>query len=226
MLILYKKFGYPCLIREDEQAAKARPGLARQLQQFKRTTRWVVRNWFAEERQKLLFRSGDAKGYALKRLGVCNHAAHINCLLSIPEKMRQAVDLEVLYLNGNKKADLGGAPREGDKVRLAKLDLRNKVTWSKKVRALPKQLLDELPQAEVLVSDAEEPKAAATRSGKRKSGDLGLELSTPPPSHDFVQPAVVCTNKKACTTKQPVLRIGMLSAKLKERFGHLCTETG
>ncbi len=36
----------------------------------------------------------------------------------------------------------------------------------------------------------------------------------------------VAGKKRACTEKQPVVKLtaGMLSARLRERFGHLCAE--
>ncbi len=57
---------------------------------------------------------------------------------------------------------------------------------------------------------------------KRKVAETG-RCSDRPPVGDFVQPLLVQHAKKPRTSQVPVLRIGMLSAGLREKFGHLCT---
>ncbi len=115
--------------------------------------------------------------------------------------------------------------KEGAKINFGKLSLKGKTTWTERVKPLSQRILEEFPGVEKLEVEYEGNCKHKSGGNKRKVGEVGV-LELKPPCHDFVQPAVVQHAKKACTFRQPILRIGMLSARLKERFGHLCTETG
>ena len=223
MYILYKKFGNPCPLQVKGCKAKAKPSLGRQIQSFKRGVRCFAKNALAEEAQKKFFSCGKAKGYALRRLGVTSHSAHINGIPSLNKEIWQQIDLEILRLNGNKQQVLGTKVAEGTEIQLAKLNLTKKNCWSARVKLLAKDLLGGFPEEKKLEVEEVSNANGKNKGDKRKVASLG-GVGLGAPLHDFVQPLLAKHARKAKTPEMPILRIGMLRGRLRERFGHLCTD--
>ncbi len=232
MFLLFRKLGHKNPVPEG-RAARAKPSAKKLIQLFKKQVRFFARNFLPDEGQKILLKAGGKKGYALKRLGILNHFAQVNCLIKLPEEARKELDYEILIVNGNKKKNLEHGLSERLQVKEGKLLLRNKSAWARRLRAFESEVLEKFTvekspaqtdlswlAASVLPDEEVEPAGGVTKK---------CRVSPVPCPHDFVQPVVVPRGRKrACTEAplkgQPVLRMSMLSAKLKERFAHLCAD--
>ncbi len=173
--------------------------------------------------------AGTKRGYALKRLGVTSRVAAIHRKVRMSERAQAHVDKEILRANGNLVKELESQTKGEKKVKAAKLTLKRKVRWTKSVTRFPEALLQDFLK-EVPKPEAEEEEvrggAAKEKEPKRKSLARVAALV-----HDFVPPPVAKGNKRKASTSAPpkeefVLRASMLSTRLRERFGYLCTETG
>ncbi len=203
--------------------------MGKQIQMFKVGVRRVNKVGVHGECKKYLC-AGIKKGYALKRLGVLSHAAAIRGKVRMSQRAQAHVDKEILKANGNLAKDMESQTRGEKMVKAAKLSLKRKVRWTKNVRRFPDALLKDFlekaprPEAEEELREG----AAKEQEPKKKKKSLARIAA---PVHDFVPPPVTKGNKrKASTSTAPkeelVLRASMLSARLRERFGYLCTETG
>ena len=140
------------------------------------------------------------------------------------ETTQKLITQELLFLNGNKIKDHGREIKDGATIRFSKLSLKGKTAWTQRVKTLAKAQLEEFPGAGSFKLEGckvESPEQEG-RGKKRKVAENG-RCSARPPVGDFVQPLLVKHAKKHSTSQMPVLRIGMLSAGLREKFGHLCT---
>ncbi len=224
LFVLFKKMGYPNPLDNGTRKASTRKSLASQIKAFKLGIRRLARDLLEDEEQRELFRVGKTKGYALKHLGVASHAAHINSMVKITDSIRDAVHQEDLFLNGNRIKNHGRMIKDGASVRFGKISLKGKVAWTSRVKPFTKEQLEEFEGVGSFKLEGEDngSRACEERGTKRKAWEVGRRVGEPP-RHDFVQPLLARKTKKPSTQQQPVLRIGMLSVKLKERFGHLCT---
>ena len=172
-----------------------------------------------------MFKSGLKKGKALKRLGVDGNAATIRAMVKIQPEAQKHLDYEVLRANGNKTSELNEHLEKKKKVVVQRLKLKRKCNWTNTVKRFPKKLLEDFDEAEEV--EAQPEKKAREEAGSRKGvGGLGRKRAPCPclPQHDFVQPLFKKVKHEA-SQREPVLRASMLSARLRERFGHLCTDS-
>ncbi len=111
------------------------------------------------------------------------------------------------------------------------LKLKHKVGWSKGIRRMPEDYKNFGP-AELLQTNKDfKAKAKGGRSEEKATRAASRKVEPAPPQSDRVGLVLAArgTKRKLCTTTQqelPALRLraSMLSAKLRDRFGHLCTE--
>ncbi len=114
-------------------------------------------------------------------------------------------------------------------MELKDLLLKNKVLWSKTVRRLAPVHTKELRQENLQkVASFQTAKGLKVLSRLRPRTRFARTLGLP--EHDCAK--LVYSNGRRNCTQAPLkgqpplkLRLGMLSAKLKAKFGHLCTET-
>ncbi len=134
------------------------------------------------------------------------------------------IDREVLRANGNKTADLDKNLKGQVKVVVQRLKLKRKCTWTQTVKKLPEKLLKDFGAAEQVKEEPELQlkKEAAKNEGLGRVGRKRAPC-TSLPQHDFVQPLFKKVKQEA-SPRELVVRTGMLSARLRERFGHLCTD--
>ena len=224
MYTLFRKLQYKPLL-EDKKGAKARPSVRAQLHAFKLGVRKVVRENVQDEDSKKFLKAGGKKGYALKRLGVLSHMPHVGSCVRMPEDVQREIDRDIVILNGTPIKKIGKQLKEGVDVKEGKLLLQNKSAWISRITRLENKLAEAFP----LKAPPEQTRGSEVPS-KRGGADKGsgqvsrsrLKARTlAPPVHDFVQPLVRHSQKRPFI-EETVLRTGMLSKRLRERFGHLC----
>ena len=161
----------------------------------------------------------------------------------MPDNIADKVDYEIRVIGGNDKKDLGQNTKQTQKVRQTKLLLRHKSGWIKDLKAFDKAELVALKShAHANGCPHEDDPSSTNASGinqhpQMKRQAAGGNHPLPPKSlkkakacvHDWVEPLVVSrVVKRPCTDPYPdrqvALRVVMLSAKLRKRFGHLCTK--
>ncbi len=134
----------------------------------------------------------------------------------------------MLKLN-NKAKDLDNLVKEGEgQVKEAKLVFKHKVLWCRGLAKFAEAVLKELPKSPTTEKKPEEKQSKV--GAKRSHAEVSAPRSkTAWPKHDFVQAPVVKSDRKhkktplATPKGEFVLRTSMLSARLRERFGYLCT---
>ncbi len=226
LFVLYKAMGNDDPIPQNGRGAKVLPSLEKQLKVFKAKVRKIGREGIKGVCGNYL-KAGAKKGYALKRLGVRNHMSALRGRIRMSEKVQMHVDKEILRANGNLLKDLESQVKGEKQVKFGALTLKRKARWTKGVKKLPKELLEEFLE-EPVKPEAEQHEEAPR---VRKPGNKRLSASVEAPVHDFVQPPVAKGNKRKANTEAPpkevfALRASMLSIRLRERFGYLCTDTG
>ncbi len=225
LFVVFKAMGYADPIPKGANEAKAQPSLQNQLQCFKNGIRKVAGEGIQGDCKKFLGASA-VKGYVLQRLGVTSHCAAIHGKINMSKRVQEHVDSEILRANGNKAKDLRSQPKGEEKITIAKLSLKRKVGWSNAVKKFPNDLSEEF-QLEAGKPEAELCETKTKLKGRRRKGPSRVVA----PVHDFVQPLVAKGDKRKASTPAPpkeefTLRANMLSARLRERFGYLCTEAG
>ncbi len=219
---LYKSMGYPFAVQQSGSKANARPNLRKQLYTFKLQARRIARK--LPEDSSELFKPGKKRGYALKRLGIENHFATVNLKVNLQEEDQRHLDKELLRAKGSKLKDLELQSRGRKPVKVEALSLKHKVNWSKGVKKFPEKSLKSWPEKEL-----PEVYKDWRRGVKRKPEPQNLKprsVKAPLPEGDEVKVVRAVAGQKRQCSVQPAfkLRAGMLSARLRERFGHLCTE--
>ncbi len=221
--------GNKCIAERKGCKATAKPSIGRHLQTFKLKVKRVGKKLFEDSAK--LFKPCATKGYALKRLGIVNHFAALGMVVKMTKEQKAHVDKEVLRAKGSKIKDLQ-EELEGKRSTVAcELKLKHKVSWSKGIRRMPEDFENFKP-AELLQTNKD---FKATTKRSRSKGQTPRAASKKvvpaPPQSDRVGLVLAArgTKRKLCTTTQqelPALKLkaGMLSAKLRDRFGHLCTE--
>ena len=230
--LLFKKLGGKDRV-EYGRAAKAKEGAGKKMQIFQRHIRFIAKHCLVRDEQRKLFKPGTKKGYALRRLRIQNHMATLNLRSNLPEEARGEIDCEILIANGNRREEVGAKPSAGMQGKDKKLLLKSKGGWIEALKVFKPEVTKKFHLADVtLFSNLQwlrtrkclDTKAEVSPKVPKRPG-----LSHRPCVHDFVQPIVASRGvKRACTDApqrgRPILRIGMLNARLKERFAHLCTD--
>ena len=152
--------------------------------------------------------------------------------MKLAAEAQRHLDKEVLRAKGGKLRDLEQQASGEHEVESKELTTKNKTLWSKTVKRLPVGLAQKL--LEEKLQQTEECQSRKAREAK-KAVSCRLHFRRPParnlrlPEHDNTQ-IVYVKGKRNCTpaprTGEPLpkLRRGMLSAKLRDRFSHLCIE--
>ncbi len=131
----------------------------------------------------------------------------------------------MLRLKGSKSRDLEEESRGRKEVVQEKLSLKYKTFWSRSVKRLPDKVLKEWPEAELQEINKDWVKGTKQKSwteeGEARSAKHKL------PETDEVKVVLTVAGKRRLCREFPPLKIraGMLSARLKVKFGYLCTET-
>ncbi len=142
--------------------------------------------------------------------------------------MQIHVDKEILRANGNLLKDLESQVRGEKEVKCAELTLKRKTRWTKGVKKFPVELLEHF-LAEATQPEMEHDEEVPEKEKRLNTKKLLARVEAP--VHDFVQPPVDRGTKRKACAEAPhkevfVLRASMLSTRLRERFGYLCTDTG
>ena len=172
-------------------------------------------------------KASKKKGKALQRLGVDSATPAIRGTVKLNLETQKHLDKEILRANGNKVTNLQKNLEGEEKVAVHRLKLKKKCSWTQTVKRLPEVLRRDfvVPQRQVQQPSQSRKEGAAAAKGL---GGLGSGrkrvVDTSLPKHDFVQPLFKKAKQQA-SQRELVVTIGMLSAKLREKFSHLCTET-
>ncbi len=133
------------------------------------------------------------------------------------------LDKELLRLEGSNAKDLEAEASGEKEVAMERLKLNHKASWSRTVKKLPEKELKEWPEEELPEAEVE------VKKGVKRKADCDKAKSAKPklPEDDGLKVVLaVAGRKRLCKENPPLkIRVGMLSARLKERFGYLCTET-
>ncbi len=225
LYILYKSLGYRCAAEAPSTKAKAKPSIGAHMKAFKLAVRKIVRQEF-EGNDRDFFKPGAKKGYALRRIGINNHFPMLNLKPNISDEIQKHLDKEMLRANRSRIKDLKEQVEGHKEVEVKDLVLKHKALWSKAVRSLPDELRKEFKEVSLRNKKS---KAAVKTCRRLRRGVARSRVAKPRlPEHDCAK--LVCsTGKRLC---QPALQRGqlalklspgMLSAKLRAKFGHLCT---
>ena len=131
----------------------------------------------------------------------------------------------MLRLKGSKSRDLEEESRGNKEVAQEKLPLKYKTFWSRSVKRLPEKVLEEWPEAELQEVNKDWGKATKQKSWPEEG--IARSAKHKPPETDEAKVVLTVAGKRRLCREFPPqkIRAGMLSARLRERYGYLCTET-
>ena len=164
----------------------------------------------------------------LLRLGIKNFLPSIKGKVVVTKNCQKAVDKELLRAKGSKLKELVGQ-LEGEKsVPEAKLSLKHKVAWASRVQKLSKEEAKNFEEVALRpeVTFAEDVEARGLGSGSAKSRgaqSLGVKRLLLPEGDEII-PKRRCTKAAQKGKLDLNIRSSMLSAGLRSRFKHLCTD--
>ncbi len=227
LFTLYKLLGHKCPIKDPEQKAKKKTGLGAKVHCFKLAVRRTAREAM-QSRDEELFKAGKSKKPPLLRLGIKNFLPGIRGKVVVTKSCQKAVDKELLRAKGSKLKELVGQ-LEGEKsVPEAKLSLKHKVAWASRVQKSSKEEAKNFEEVALRpeVTFAEDVEARGLGSGSAKSRgaqSLGVKRLLLPEGDEII-PKRRCTKAAQKGKLDLNIRSSMLSAGLRSRFKHLCTD--
>ena len=227
LFTLYKLLGHKCPIKDPKQKAKKKAGLGAKLQHFKLAVRRTAREAM-QVRDAELFKAGKDKKPPLLRLGITSWIPSIKGKAVLTKSCQKAVDEEVLKAKGSKLKDLPGQLAGTKSVPEAKLSLKSKVAWASRVKELGPEEAEHFTKVALRpeVTFAEEVEARRLGSGSarsRSATSLGAKRLLLPTGDENI-PKRRCTKATKKRKLDLNIRSSMLSAGLKSRFKHLCTD--
>ncbi len=227
---LYKALVHPCAVADPKRSAQARPSLGKQLQTFKLTVRRVAKQKLCQKDKELL-KVCTHRGYALERLGISNHAAMVASVVKVSREAQRHLDRELLKANGSKRTEVEEQLKGEKDVTVGKLCLKKKVAWSKGARKLKPELAEAFREESLRAEVAFEEDENTFSKRARGVGARTYLKKKRLPDTDFVGARTRGQTKKRCMEAPQtgelslIIRPGMLSTALRNRFGYLCTET-